>query len=499
MNSPTCLEHTSRLESTLNDNEPINNNTRVIKKRTYYDTENITTVHNNVSDTKSPTELCSREPDALYAELDRAEALAKETQSWRQIMREFRVSAAAATVEAAALHRHGLDFRRKLAIGRYYKRQQLMAHHFLENDTLQRKAARKAGYSKTMENYFSCGEDSDCEGLVPPGKDKGPTPLNSTLNERDETKNEPLSSEINTRDEYEEMGRKGSIAARGSLFLNIILLIVKIVAAIQSGSLTIVAAVVDSALDLFSGGVVVAVGCLLVHSDTSKFPMGKHRFESLGTLIFSCVMFVASAKLIEECAERFADISLVNLTIDALIIGILIFVIVSKIIAYILCRRYASYSVIADALAKDHRNDVITNGGGFVAILLSVYYSPWFDPIAAFITTIFVMCIWAKNAYDQAVALSGHVASPEYHSIVTMLARNHDKRILGVDTVRAVTCGQSYIVEIDLLLPEDMLLHEAHDIGETLQVFLEQTQELDVARAYVHLDYETDHNPFEHR
>lgn len=49
------------------------------------------------------------------------------------------------------------------------------------------------------------------------------------------------------------------------------------------------------------------------------------------------------------------------------------------------------------------------------------------------------------------------------------------------------------LVEVDIVLPPEMLLHEAHDIGEALQHKLEMLPE--VERAHVHLDYETDHGP----
>lgn len=52
--------------------------------------------------------------------------------------------------------------------------------------------------------------------------------------------------------------------------------------------------------------------------------------------------------------------------------------------------------------------------------------------------------------------------------------------------------------KIDIVLPRDMDLHLAHDIGETLQQKLESLQE--VERAFVHLDYECTHNPqLEHK
>jgi divalent metal cation (Fe/Co/Zn/Cd) transporter len=52
------------------------------------------------------------------------------------------------------------------------------------------------------------------------------------------------------------------------------------------------------------------------------------------------------------------------------------------------------------------------------------------------------------------------------------------------------------VVEIDIVLPPDCPLSEAHDIGEALQDAFEM---LDIVeRAFVHLDYTSEHE-FEHR
>lgn len=47
--------------------------------------------------------------------------------------------------------------------------------------------------------------------------------------------------------------------------------------------------------------------------------------------------------------------------------------------------------------------------------------------------------------------------------------------------------------QVDIELPEDLPLKEAHTIGETLQINLEKLP--DVERAFVHLDFECEHKP----
>ncbi|KAI3731067.1 hypothetical protein L1987_62250 [Smallanthus sonchifolius] len=65
--------------------------------------------------------------------------------------------------------------------------------------------------------------------------------------------------------------------------------------------------------------------------------------------------------------------------------------------------------------------------------------------------------------------------------------------IRHIDTVRAYTFGSHYFVEVDIVLPSDMPLQTAHDIGESLQEKLELLPEIE--RAFVHLDYEYSHKP----
>ena len=52
---------------------------------------------------------------------------------------------------------------------------------------------------------------------------------------------------------------------------------------------------------------------------------------------------------------------------------------------------------------------------------------------------------------------------------------------------------------MDIVLPRDMPLREAHDIGESLTLELEKAVD-GVERAFVHLDFESTHSPMiEHR
>ena len=56
---------------------------------------------------------------------------------------------------------------------------------------------------------------------------------------------------------------------------------------------------------------------------------------------------------------------------------------------------------------------------------------------------------------------------------------NHDASIVQVDTVRAYTFGKKLFVEVDIVMPGEMNLREAHDVGEVLQNKLEALPEVE--------------------
>lgn len=68
--------------------------------------------------------------------------------------------------------------------------------------------------------------------------------------------------------------------------------------------------------------------------------------------------------------------------------------------------------------------------------------------------------------------------------------------IVIMHQVRAYYIGDRLLVEVDIVLPPDCPLREAHDVGEALQDALELMD--NVERAFVHLDYNPIH-AIEHR
>lgn len=278
-----------------------------------------------------------------------------------------------------------------------------------------------------------------------------------------------------------------NLAISCSTYANILLLGIKLVAASTSGSIAVIASTVDSVLDLISGAILWASARLASHVDHHNFPVGKSRYEPVAILLFACLMGSASFQIITESCQVLTDAGRLPPTISYLTIGILAATVTIKAGLFLWCRALKESSS-CQALALDHMNDVITNIGTLIAVLVSsAYPSVWFlDPAAAIFLALFMLIVWSGAAREQMLLLTSQSATPAQISRLVYIALSHEPaKVKFVDTVCAYNVGNRLQVECDVVLDEAMPLKQAHDVGENLQRRLEALE--DVERAFVHL------------
>ncbi|KAL8463784.1 hypothetical protein ACS0TY_033652 [Phlomoides rotata] len=279
-----------------------------------------------------------------------------------------------------------------------------------------------------------------------------------------------------------------------SNWANIFLLAFKIYATVKSGSLAIAASTLDSLLDLMAGGILWFTHLSMKSINIYKYPIGKLRMQPVGIIIFAAVMATLGFQvLIQALEELIKDEGSEKMSSNQLLYLYVIMLSATgvKFVLWIYCR--SSGNKIVSAYAKDHYFDVVTNVVGLVAAVLGDRFYWWIDPSGAILLAIYTITNWSATVLENAVSLVGQSAPPEVLQKLTYLVLRHDSKIKRVDTVRAYTFGVLYFVEVDIELPEDLPLIEAHAIGESLQIKIEQLPE--VERAFVHLDYECDHKP----
>ena len=144
-----------------------------------------------------------------------------------------------------------------------------------------------------------------------------------------------------------------------NLIANFLLLILKIIITTLTSSVSILASLVDGALDLLSTAIVWATTWIISQQDRYQYPVGRRKLEPVAVLVFSVIMAVSFTQVGIEGINRLSssETHLVQLTLPASIIMALTVII--KFLIWIWCRTIKNLSV--QALAQDAMTDVVFN------------------------------------------------------------------------------------------------------------------------------------------
>ncbi|KAK3053735.1 hypothetical protein LTR09_005014 [Extremus antarcticus] len=290
--------------------------------------------------------------------------------------------------------------------------------------------------------------------------------------------------------EYEEETGSQSGVVTFAIYLNLvanlILLIMKIVVVALSSSVSVLASLVDAALDFLSTAIIWVVTWLIGRKDQYAYPVGRRRLEPIGVLVFSIIMIVSFVQVGLEGFYKLTgpDHEIVKLTTPAIVIMALTVVI--KFGCWLWCRLIKNSSV--QALAQDAMTDVVFNIFSIIFPLVGYYASIWWlDPLGGIVLSLYVIINWAGTASTHIRNLAGAAASADERNILLYLTMRFAKTVRKIQGLQAYHAGDKLNVEVDIVLDEHTSLRDSHDLGESLQYVLESVPTVD--RAFVHMDY----------
>ncbi|KAI6782830.1 uncharacterized protein J7T54_000973 [Emericellopsis cladophorae] len=292
------------------------------------------------------------------------------------------------------------------------------------------------------------------------------------------------------RDRRARAARKARWAININVLANVALLIGKAFAAFTTGSLSLMASLVDSALDLLCTLIVWSTNKLVLwrlNALRKRFPVGRRRLEPLGILVFSVIMVLSFAQILQESVSRIMPPHAEAEPLGKAATGSLVATIVLKGAIGLGCRPIRTTQV--QALVQDCKTDVYFNLLSLLFPLIGHAANVWWlDPVGAGLLSLFIIYDWGHTSFANVVRLSGEAVEFDMMRKLTYLAYRFAPVVDGVKNITAYHNGDGIWVEFDILLDENTKLSRSHDIAETLQYCAEGLGEVD--RAFVTTDYE---------
>ncbi|KAK2654414.1 hypothetical protein Ddye_014270 [Dipteronia dyeriana] len=252
---------------------------------------------------------------------------------------------------------------------------------------------------------------------------------------------------ILTEDEMEQLARSERVAIYASNVANLVLFVAKVYASVESKSLAVIASTLDSLLDLLSGFILWFTAYAMKNPNQYQYPIGKNRMQPV-------VSLVSSSKHIQLATQ-----------------GIVVFASVMTTLGLQILFESGRELVIQAQPDRDPEKE------------------KWMIGIMVSVTAVkFVLMMYYCSVYNGKLG--------EYSDGECVVVDREDGTIRVLGKADLYNFGCQYFVEVDIVLPGEMSLSEAHNIGETLQEKLEQLSE--VERAFVHVDFNATHQ-IEHK
>ena len=260
-------------------------------------------------------------------------------------------------------------------------------------------------------------------------------------------------------------------ATYASVFTATLLIIAKLAAALLTSSVSVLASLVDSMMDVAAS----LINLLAVHYSLQP-PDHDHRFghgkaEPLAGLAQAAFIAGSAVFLILHAVDRLLSPQPVK---DALIgVGVLLFAIVATgallFFQREVIRRTQSTAIRADAL--HYATDLLTNAATIVALGLAMLGWPSLDPIFAIGIALYILYSAGHIGYEAIQLLMDRELPSEVHDQIRKIAYAHPK-VRGVHGVRTRRSGQTYFIQLHLMMYDQLTLIEAHRVADEVEATL---------------------------
>jgi len=258
------------------------------------------------------------------------------------------------------------------------------------------------------------------------------------------------------------------LAARAAVAVALTLLLFKLYAWFATGSMGILAGLVDSLLDLCASLVnMFAVRYAMVPPD-EEHRFGHGKAEALAGLGQSAFIASSALFLIIYTVERIVHPELIE-SVD-IGTGVIIFSMVLTFLLVVYQRHVVkvsgSIAIRADSL--HYASDLITNAGILLGLVL--YNAGWLysDPVIAMLIGLYILKCAAKIGNESIQLLLDRELPEQEQQTIRKLALAHPE-VIDIHDVRTRQSGRTKFIQLHLVLNGQLSLIDAHDLSDVVE------------------------------
>ncbi len=265
------------------------------------------------------------------------------------------------------------------------------------------------------------------------------------------------------------MGKK-TRAASLSIASNSLLILLKIIAGMLTGSVSLIAEAIHSSMDLAAAFIAFFSVRISDKAPDEKHPFGHGKAENISGVAEGILIFIAAIIIIYEAIQKIIHgVHLETIEIGLVIMAVSIFtnILVSR---YLMKTARATDSLALEADAKHLTTDVLTMAGVLIGLaLVKITSLQIFDPITAILVALIIM----KAAVDITRKSFGGLMDTrlprDEEETIAMVINSHASSVVSFHDLRTRKAGSHRFVDLHLVLPYKVPLEESHSLCDHLE------------------------------
>lgn len=274
-----------------------------------------------------------------------------------------------------------------------------------------------------------------------------------------------------------------------SIFVNVILSVLKLVAGIVANSGAMVSDAIHSASDVFST-IIVIVGVMISSKEADKeHPYGHERMECAAAIILATVLAITGIGIGETGIKKIMAGNYDKLVVPGLLA--LICAIVSIIVKEWMYwyTKLSADKIHSDALRADawhHRSDALSSVGALIGIAGARLGYPVLDPIASVVICVFILKA-AHDIFKDALNKMVDTACDEMEENKFREVIMKQEGVMGISSMQTRKFGSKIYVDVEIEADGNLKLYESHNIAENVHNAIEAAEPL-VKHCMVHVN-----------
>jgi cation diffusion facilitator family transporter len=262
--------------------------------------------------------------------------------------------------------------------------------------------------------------------------------------------------------------RKG--AAILSLGIVTVLILLKVVVGVITGSISVLAQAVDGFLDLLAITITFLAVVIAARPADERHPFGHGKVENMAAVVQAVLIFAAGGLIIYSAISRIITgrpLELTEAGMGVMLVSIIVSIFLSR---YLLKVAGATDSVALEANARNIAADVYSAAGVLVGLIIIRFTSlTIIDPIIALLVSVVIF----KSAYEVLRKSFGgliDVKLPESEeAIIREAIMEHVGELVDFHALRTRKAGRQRYIDLHLVMPRDITIEKAHQLCDHLE------------------------------